>query len=322
MGVAVVTPPRRAKSKCAAKRQDSVPEDLRDFVVGRVTIDKLYTPKHTSDLSDGESGEDVFLTPPERMKLAKEVEDLTMSFELESSRPRTRKRKMSTDQYYTPRGNMHNDDDDEFSTPLKTEHKPYDQLDSSPLGSAATPIVISDDDDELITRKRVCLTPNSRPLKRQKYDNFEPKSPSTPTKIQLKVPKTEVLDVRPIVTPSRPQIRRLKRTAEISGINPTRISAASPHPKDDTAESQDQGLGFNGSSSCNDDSTAVDTNNASTEPPSDNAATHEWAARKVHVFSDLSKIQIPPDYHAMFERSDTGLPAFLELTKQRIMRYC
>jgi len=101
MDVAVATP-RRAKNKPSSKREDTLPKDLQDFVVGRrVRSDRLFIPRASADLSDGESDLDanVLLTPPEREMLAKEVYDLTMTTP-EPTRPKLRGIKRNYDCYY------------------------------------------------------------------------------------------------------------------------------------------------------------------------------------------------------------------------------
>lgn len=95
--------PRRARNRSSRKKEDTLPEDLRDFIVGREIPDRMFKPR-ANDLSDGESDSEVFLTPPVRERLAKEIEDLgiTMSTpELSPTKRRDIKRKnYNIDDYY------------------------------------------------------------------------------------------------------------------------------------------------------------------------------------------------------------------------------
>jgi len=102
MHVTMVTS-RRARNKSSSKKEGTLPKDLRDFIVGREPLDRMFKPK-ASDMSDGESDLEVCLTPSQREKLAKEVEDLgiTMSTpELTPTKLRDVGRKnYNTDDYY------------------------------------------------------------------------------------------------------------------------------------------------------------------------------------------------------------------------------
>ena len=93
---------RRAKDKTATKKQESLPKDLQGFIVGRLPRDKLFTPRPSIDLSDGESSDDVSSTstPDQRAKLLKEVQDLTMSPSSATTKSRSLKRSKFEFDYY------------------------------------------------------------------------------------------------------------------------------------------------------------------------------------------------------------------------------